>query len=54
MGRFQRLACYQLHYPGNAKTFYFSIAKALSRMDEQDKKLLLSMAQGMARRGSKR
>ena len=22
----QRLACYQLHYPGNAKTFYFTIA----------------------------
>jgi transcriptional regulator with XRE-family HTH domain len=30
------------------------LAKALSRMDEQDKKLLLSMAQGMARRGAKR
>ena len=23
----QRLACYQLHYPGNAKTFYFTIAE---------------------------
>ena len=31
-----------------------TLAKALSRMDEQDKKLLLSMAQGMARRGAKR
>jgi transcriptional regulator with XRE-family HTH domain len=31
-----------------------NLAKALARMDEQDKKLLLSMAQGMARRGGKR
>jgi transcriptional regulator with XRE-family HTH domain len=31
-----------------------NLAKALARMDEQDKKLLLSMAQGMARRGAKR
>jgi transcriptional regulator with XRE-family HTH domain len=30
------------------------LAKALSRMDEQDKKLLLDMAQRMARRGAKR
>jgi transcriptional regulator with XRE-family HTH domain len=30
------------------------LAKALSRMDEQDRKLLVSMAQGMARRGAKR
>ena len=30
------------------------LAKALARMDEQDQKLLLSMAQGMARRGAKR
>jgi len=30
------------------------LAKALSRMDEGDRKLLLSMAQGMARRGAKR
>jgi hypothetical protein len=22
----QRLACYQLHYPGNEQTFYFTIA----------------------------
>ena len=28
-----------------------TLAKALARMDEQDRKLLLSMAQGMARRG---
>ena len=31
-----------------------TLAKALSRMDERDQKLLLSMAQGMARRGGKR
>jgi transcriptional regulator with XRE-family HTH domain len=30
------------------------LAKALSRLDERDRKLLLSMAQGMARRGAKR
>ena len=30
------------------------LAKALLRMDEQDRKLLVSMAQGMARRGAKR
>src|SRR6202041_1155750 len=30
-----------------------TLARALARMDEQDKKLLLSMAQGMARRGAK-
>ena len=30
------------------------LVRALSRMDEQDRKLLLSMAQGMARRGAKR
>jgi hypothetical protein len=29
-------------------------AKALSRMDERDRKLLLNMAEGMARRGAKR
>jgi transcriptional regulator with XRE-family HTH domain len=29
------------------------LAKALSRMDERDRKLLLSMALGMARRGGK-
>jgi len=31
-----------------------TLAKALARMDEQDRKLLLNMAQGMARRGLKR
>jgi transcriptional regulator with XRE-family HTH domain len=31
-----------------------TLAKALARMDEQDKKLLLDMAQGMARRGGER
>jgi transcriptional regulator with XRE-family HTH domain len=30
------------------------LAKALLRMDEQDRKLLVSMAAGMARRGGKR
>jgi transcriptional regulator with XRE-family HTH domain len=30
-----------------------ALAKALSRMDERDRKLLLNMAQGMARRGGK-
>jgi transcriptional regulator with XRE-family HTH domain len=30
-----------------------TLANALARMDEQDKKLLLSMAEGMARRGGK-
>jgi len=33
---------------------FHALVNALSRMDEQDKKLLLSMAQGMARRGAKR
>jgi transcriptional regulator with XRE-family HTH domain len=31
-----------------------TLAKALAGMDEQDRKLLLSMAEGMARRGAKR
>jgi transcriptional regulator with XRE-family HTH domain len=31
-----------------------TLAKALARMDEQDRRLLLSMAEGMARRGGKR
>ena len=31
-----------------------TLAKALSRLDEQDRKLLLSMAEVMARRGAKR
>jgi len=30
-----------------------TLARALSRMDEADRKLLLNMAQGMARRGAK-
>jgi len=30
------------------------LAKALSRMEDRDRKLLLSMAQGMAQRGAKR
>jgi len=30
-----------------------TLAKALARMDEQDRKLLLSMAEGMARRGAR-
>ena len=30
------------------------LAKALARMDEPDRKLILSMAEGMARRGAKR
>jgi transcriptional regulator with XRE-family HTH domain len=32
----------------------YVLVRAMSRMDEQDKKLLLSMAQGIARRGAKR
>jgi|SRR5579862_7336854 len=36
------------------RTAFQTLAKALSRMDEQDKKLLLDMAQRMARRGAKR
>jgi transcriptional regulator with XRE-family HTH domain len=39
---------------GNERDAFQTLARALSRMDEQDKKLLLSMAQGMARRGEKR
>jgi transcriptional regulator with XRE-family HTH domain len=39
---------------GKERNTFQTLAKALSRMDEQDKKLLLSMAQGMARRGGKR
>jgi transcriptional regulator with XRE-family HTH domain len=39
---------------GKEREAFQTLAKALSRMDEQDKKLLLSMAQGMARRGGKR
>ena len=39
---------------GKEREAFHTLAKALSRMDEQDRKLLLSMAQGMARRGGKR
>jgi hypothetical protein len=39
---------------GKERSAFLKLAKALSRMDEQDRKLLLSMAQGMARRGAKR
>ena len=39
---------------GKERDAFQTLAKALARMDEQDKKLLLSMAQGMARRGGKR
>jgi transcriptional regulator with XRE-family HTH domain len=39
---------------GKEREAFQTLAKALSRMDEQDKKLLLSMAYGMARRGAKR
>ena len=39
---------------GKERDAFQALVKALSRMDEQDKKLLLTMAQGMARRGGKR
>jgi transcriptional regulator with XRE-family HTH domain len=39
---------------GKQRDAFQTPAKALARMDEQDRKLLLSMAQGMARRGGKR
>jgi transcriptional regulator with XRE-family HTH domain len=39
---------------GKERGAFRTLAKALSRMDEQDRKLLLSMAQGLARRGAKR
>jgi transcriptional regulator with XRE-family HTH domain len=39
---------------GKERDAFQMLARALSRMDEQDRKLLLSMAQGMARRGAKR
>jgi len=39
---------------GKQREAFQTLAKALSRMDEEDKKLLLSMAQGMARRGGRR
>lgn len=39
---------------GNERSSFRTLAKALARMDEQDRKLLLRMAEGMARRGGKR
>jgi transcriptional regulator with XRE-family HTH domain len=39
---------------GKERDAFQTLAKALARMDEGDRKLLLSMAQGMARRGRKR
>jgi len=39
---------------GKERDVFQKLRKALARMDEQDRKLLLSMAQGMARRGGKR
>ena len=39
---------------GKERNAFQTLAKALSRMDERDRKLLLSMAEGMARRGGRR
>jgi transcriptional regulator with XRE-family HTH domain len=39
---------------GKERGAFRMLAKALSRMNEEDRKLLLSMAQGLARRGGKR
>ena len=39
---------------GKERDAYQKLAEALSRMDERDRKLLVSMAMGMARRGGKR
>jgi transcriptional regulator with XRE-family HTH domain len=39
---------------GKERSAFRALAKALSRMDERDRKLLLSMAHGLARRGGKR
>jgi transcriptional regulator with XRE-family HTH domain len=39
---------------GKERDAFQTLAKAFSRMDKGDQKLLLSMAQGMARRGAKR
>ena len=39
---------------GKERSELQSLVRALSRVDEQDRKLLLSMAQGMTRRGAKR
>jgi transcriptional regulator with XRE-family HTH domain len=39
---------------GKDRAAFQKLAKALSRMDERERKLLLNMAHGMARRGGKR
>ena len=39
---------------GEGRDAFQKLAKALARMDEQDRKLILSVAEGMARRGAKR
>ena len=39
---------------GKQRGAFQTLAKALSRMDERDRKLLLNMAEGMARRSGKR
>jgi len=39
---------------GKERSAFRQLAKALSRMDERDRMLLLNMAQGMARRSAKR
>jgi transcriptional regulator with XRE-family HTH domain len=38
---------------GKERDAFQTLAKALARMDEQDRKLLLSMAEGMARRAKR-
>jgi hypothetical protein len=38
---------------GKERDAFQTLAKALARMDEQDRKLLVSMAEGMARRGAR-
>jgi transcriptional regulator with XRE-family HTH domain len=38
---------------GKERNAFLTLAKALARMDEQDRKLLVSMAEGMARRREK-
>jgi hypothetical protein len=39
---------------GEERDAFQKLAKALARMDERDRKLLLNMAQGMARHGGRR
>jgi transcriptional regulator with XRE-family HTH domain len=39
---------------GKQRDAFQTLAKAFSRMDEEDRKLLVSMAEGMARRRAKR